>query len=87
MSSGSVVYTTSAHEFNQLLNDANKAYTLEIEVSAYKLAIKELKDHLAAIGKHVYESEGGYGTWSTAKDTEDSNDALKYAKQLWEDFK
>ena len=87
MSHGSVVYTTSAVEFNQLLNDANYRHTLEADIAAYKIAVKELKSHLAAIGRHVYVSEGKYSTWSSISGTEDSNEALKYAKQLSEELK
>lgn len=87
MSHGSVVYTTSAVEFNQLLNDASYRHTLEADIAAYKIAVKGLKSHLAAIGRHVYETNGQYGTWSTVSDNQDSNEALKYAKQLSEEMK
>jgi hypothetical protein len=84
-SQSTVVFTTTAVEFNQLLNDANCRHTLEADIAAYKIAVKELQSHLAAIGRYVYESEGKYNTWISISDTEDSNEALKYAKQLsWE---
>lgn len=86
-SQSTVVFTTSAVEFNQLLNDANCRHTLEADIAAYKIAVKELKSHLAAIGMHVYVAESRYSVWSTSGDSQDSNEALKYAKQLSEELK
>jgi len=79
---GTVVFTTSAHEFNQLLNDANYRDTLEIEVMALKSEVQALKQHLVFIGKEVYESDGKCSVWNKASNVQEANDALKYAKEL-----
>jgi len=80
----SVVYTTTAKEFNTLLNDANNYTLSQSIISELQDNNRMLKQQLASIGRHVYETDGRYGVWSTASDRADSNDSLKYAKSLSE---
>lgn len=82
MSNGTVVFTTSAHEFQQLLNRTDKSYRQAEEIEALKSECQDLKQRLIFIGKDVYESDGIYNVWSISEEKPWLNDALKYAKAL-----
>ena len=82
MSNGTVVFTTSAHEFNQLLNEANNYSLSEQIIEGLRSEVQALKQHLVFIGKEVYESDGQYSIWRKASTVQEANDSLKYAKSL-----
>lgn len=81
-SQSTVVFTTTAEEFNGLLNRSNWFDKHKAEIEVLRSENLVLKQHLMLIGSKVYENDGKCNIWSSASETTEVNEALKYAKAL-----